>query len=68
MTRSKSQNNVSSSLSDLSNLVVGSDTQSLNGGSIIHRRFSRHRPEIQRGRRGDKRSNYHRHNSLPYEQ
>ena len=66
LTRSKSHNNVSSSMSDLSNLVVGSDTQSLNGGSIINRRFSRHKPEIPRGRRGDKRSSFNRHNSLPF--
>ena len=66
LTRSKSHNNISSSLSDLSNLVVGSDTQSLNGGTNMNRRFSRHKPDIHRTRRGDKRSSVNRQLSLPY--
>ena len=65
LTRSKSQNNISSSLSELSNLVAGGDNVSLNGGGIVHRKFSRHRPEVQRKRRGDNQS-IHRQNSLPF--
>ena len=60
LTRSKSQ-----SLSELSNLAAGGDTMSLNGGNNVQRKFSRHRPEIQRTRRGDKRS-INRQNSLPF--
>lgn len=60
LTKSKSQ-----SLSELSNLAAGGDTVSLNGGSNGRRKFSRHRPEIQRAKRGDKRS-INRQNSLPF--
>ena len=60
LTRSKSQ-----SLSELSNLAVGGDTNSLNGGNNVQRKFSRHRPEIQRSRKSDKRS-LNRQNSLPF--
>ena len=64
LTRSKSHNNVSSSLSELGNVIVG-DNPSLAGGAGGHRRFSRYKPEVQRGRREGKRS-IERQNSLPY--
>ena len=65
LTRSKSHNNISSSMSELSHVMAGGDTMSLNGGVNGHRKFSRHRPEMHRGKRGDKRS-INRQNSLPF--
>ena len=65
LTRSKSYNNVSSSQSELSHAIFGGDTMSLNGGSNANRKFSRHRPDIRRTTRVDKRS-INRQNSLPF--
>ena len=65
LTRSKSYNNVSSSQSELSHAIFGGDTMSLNGGSNVNRKFSRHRPDIRRTTRVDKRS-INRQNSLPF--
>ena len=71
LTRSQSQNNISSSLSDLSNLVVAG----AGGAGENHRKFSRYRPEVrQQQQRGGRNSvaggehNFDRHNSVPSQQ